>query len=114
MTRQTDDQRNEEPTVAEPENQTGRMHVNPVPETIRPRSAEDKRRTYEKAQADERERRLARDLIGYVEQRLDHETGLLQWRIQAALDYMSVVQTPNEHTLNHVRRYLAGDLDNER
>lgn len=100
--------------LTEPDSREGRWQASQPPAGFRPRSAEDKRRQYEEAQAKECERRLARDLIGYVEQRLDTEAGLLQWRIAAAMRYLDQVHAPNQITLDHVRRYLTGGYDNER
>jgi hypothetical protein len=61
------------------------------------------------AQPDEQQ--LAKDLIALVEERVAPKAALLQKRIDGALAYMEKVQSPNLHTLNHIRRHLTTDND---
>lgn len=56
------------------------------------------------------EEQLAASLIKLVEYRLDGDSVLLRRQVERVLEYIDHVNTPNVHTLSHIRRILTGHL----
>lgn len=56
-------------------------------------------------------RHLVDSLIADVKAKVAPRAVLLEDRIEKALAYLADVTAPNQHTVDHIRRYLTGEYD---